>query len=79
MTRHPTRNGVDTKVDLTAIVLEKLGELFNHVLRLGNRHAVAGDNGNVGRCFQDVVGIFDRDRLDLTLDHRLLVGDAGKA
>ena len=79
MARHASRDGMDAKVDLATVVLEELGELFHHVLGLGNRHAVTRNDGHVGRRFQYVVGVFHGDRLDLALDHGLLVRDAGKA
>ena len=79
MTRHTPRNGVNAKVHFTAVILEKLGELFNHVLRLRYRHAIAWNNRHIGGRFKNIIGVFHRDRLDLTLNHRLLTGDTGKA
>ena len=79
MTRHTPRNGVNAKVHFTAVILQKLGELFNHVLRLRYRHAIARNDRHVGGGLKNVIGVFHRDRLDLALNHRLLIGDTGKA
>ena len=79
MAWHAPRHWVNTKVHFTTIVLQQLGELFDYMLRLGNRHTVTGDDRHVGRGLQNIVGVVDRNRLDLALDHGFLTGNAGEA
>ena len=79
MTGHSTCHRVNTVIHLTAVGFKQLHELLHNVLRLSDRHAVAWNNSDVGRCLEHVVSILYRDRLYLALNFRNRGGDAGKA
>ena len=52
----------------TAVALKDLAEFLNHVLGLGHSHPVTGHKTDVVGGFENVVGVLDRDGLNLTFD-----------
>jgi hypothetical protein len=73
---HAAGHRVDGEGHLGAVLLEQVAELADHVLRLGDGHAVAGDEHDRLRGLEDEVGVVGDDRLDLALDLGGLLGGA---
>ena len=65
MPGHATRDRVDTKVDLTAILFQQLGEFFHHMLCLRYRHAIARDD-------DDAIGFIQSRRNPICVNRHLL-------
>ncbi len=60
MAREPARDGVDAEPDLDAPLAQLVGQVGDGVLRLGDRHPVAGrddDDAGVLQQIRDVDGV----------------------
>ena len=68
MPRHPTGNRVNRVGNFTAVGFENLAELFHYVLCLGNCHAITRYEADIRGRFQNIVGVFNRDRFDFALN-----------
>ena len=65
MAWHTTCDWVNCKAYFTVVGFEYFAELFDGVLRLCDSHAVTGNDNHISSSFENVVGIFNRDRLHL--------------
>ena len=67
---HPSGHGVDGVAHLHPLGLEGVGHLAQRMLRLGDRHAVAGHDDDRARDLHDERGVLGAPLLDRALLHR---------
>ena len=60
MARHPPGDRVDGIFDPHALLLEQVGHLAQRMLRLGDRHAVAGDDDHLLGLLHQEGGVLGR-------------------
>ena len=66
MAGHASGNRMDGITDLGVVFLKKFAQFLRYMLGLGNRQAIARNNGNRISSFQDIVDVFCRSRPDLS-------------
>ncbi len=67
MAGHAAGHRVDAEAHVDALAAQRLRDLEDRVLRLGNRHTVTGDDHDLLRVRQQLGGFQRLDRLDLAL------------
>ena len=67
MAWHPPRHRVNTEIDLCAVFLQQLGQFLDHVLGLGDRHTVPGNDDDPPGVLEQFRRFLGAGGLDLSL------------